>query len=333
VGSVISSVVRRGTDGSIIAGGTSNFGNITASTVTANLTGSATQIGGVPALQATGVNAGATNQDPNTSLDEYIMTNHINTPSGAYHWHIRTQFYGNKLDTSNRAQIAIKYNSGGSNSVYTRSKYGGIWSQWEKSITESEVSINSAYNSVVRRDSSGDINARLFRSDYDTTNPTCNYFMTQVDTVDNNYIRPSTSAQVSAALQITKTNSAQALHATDALRIVGDRVYLYKGNGTYEYIDIPASGIGEGQTIAYYTRSIGTTYTNVTGRTIYIAMTAYGYGEAILYVDGKIVGRAYSVDNNRPVRSVMSYPVPNGKSYYVTVNASTMSIVNWVEMR
>ena len=39
VSAVVSSVVRRGTDGSIIAGGTSNFGNINAGTVTASLTG------------------------------------------------------------------------------------------------------------------------------------------------------------------------------------------------------------------------------------------------------------------------------------------------------
>jgi len=148
VGSVVSSVVRRGTDGSIIAGGTSNFGNITASTVTANLTGSATRLNG--------------------------------------------------LDSSS----------------------------------------SSTGNTVAVRDTGGDIRARLFRSDYDTTNPTCNYFMTQVDTVDNNYIRPSTSAQVTAALQITKTNSAQALHATDALRITGDTIYLYKGNGTSESVTI-----------------------------------------------------------------------------------------------
>jgi hypothetical protein len=42
VGAVVSSVVRRGTDGSIIAGGTSNFGNINAGTVSASLTGTAT---------------------------------------------------------------------------------------------------------------------------------------------------------------------------------------------------------------------------------------------------------------------------------------------------
>lgn len=41
VSSVVSSVVRRGTDGSIIAGGTSNFGNINAGTVTAGLVGNA----------------------------------------------------------------------------------------------------------------------------------------------------------------------------------------------------------------------------------------------------------------------------------------------------
>lgn len=60
----------------------------------------------------------------------------------------------------------------------------------------------SAGSTVAVRDSAGDIHARLFRSEYDSTNASINYFMTQVDTASNNYIRPSTVAQVRNALGI-----------------------------------------------------------------------------------------------------------------------------------
>ena len=58
----------------------------------------------------------------------------------------------------------------------------------------------STPDTVVLRDGLGDINARLFRSEYDTTNATINYIMTQVDTASNNYIRPSTPTQLKTAL-------------------------------------------------------------------------------------------------------------------------------------
>lgn len=58
----------------------------------------------------------------------------------------------------------------------------------------------STINTVVGRDASGDINVRLVRSEYDTTNASIGYIMTQIDTVSNNYIRPSTPAQVMAGL-------------------------------------------------------------------------------------------------------------------------------------
>ena len=63
----------------------------------------------------------------------------------------------------------------------------------------------STASTVVNRDSAGDINARLFRSEYDSTNASCNYFMTQVDTGSNNYLRPSTLAQARAAIYGTNT--------------------------------------------------------------------------------------------------------------------------------
>ena len=58
----------------------------------------------------------------------------------------------------------------------------------------------SAASTVVSRDGAGDINARLFRSEYDSTNGNVWYIMTQVDTASNNYIRPTTKAQFRAAV-------------------------------------------------------------------------------------------------------------------------------------
>ncbi|MGE3593506.1 MAG: pyocin knob domain-containing protein, partial [Arcobacter sp.] len=75
-----------------------------------------------------GLNYGASNVDPNTATMPYILTNHANSPSTPYYWHIRTQFYSSISSTSNRAQIAIQYNGG--NQVYARSCYAGTWTAW-----------------------------------------------------------------------------------------------------------------------------------------------------------------------------------------------------------
>lgn len=55
-------------------------------------------------------------------------------------------------------------------------------------------------NTVALRDGSGDVRARLFRSDYDVTNGTVGFIMTQIDTDSNNYIRPTTPAQFRTAV-------------------------------------------------------------------------------------------------------------------------------------
>jgi len=65
----------------------------------------------------------------------------------------------------------------------------------------------STINTTVERNASGDINVRLVRSEYSTTNSTCTYFMTQINQTDNNYVRPSTVAQVKTALGITTAQS------------------------------------------------------------------------------------------------------------------------------
>jgi hypothetical protein len=62
-------------------------------------------------------------------------------------------------------------------------------------------------NTIAARDASGDIFTRIFRSEYTTTNATVNNIMTQVTpgVGTDNYIRPSTPAQVMAAVGATRT--------------------------------------------------------------------------------------------------------------------------------
>jgi phage-related tail fiber protein len=142
------------------------------------------------------VSSGSTS-DPNTTQESYILTNHSNSPGLGLYWHIQTFFYSSK--TGNRAQIATNYNGSG-DYLFVRHYYRSAWGAWEKVLRESDATDGSTVNTVVKRNGSGDINARLFRSEYDTTNATVNYIMTQIDTATNNYIRPSTPAQVKSAM-------------------------------------------------------------------------------------------------------------------------------------
>jgi hypothetical protein len=62
----------------------------------------------------------------------------------------------------------------------------------------------STASSLAYRDSSGDLTARLFRSEYDTvaTASSIGYINVQYDTASNNYIRPATAASVRTFLDV-----------------------------------------------------------------------------------------------------------------------------------
>ena len=66
----------------------------------------------------------------------------------------------------------------------------------------SNATTASTANTLAYRDSAGDIHARLFRSEYATTNASIGFIMTQINTGSNNYIRPSTPTQVRAGLNV-----------------------------------------------------------------------------------------------------------------------------------
>jgi len=92
--------------------------------------------------------------------------------------------------------------------------------------------------------------------------------------------------------------------------------------------------IGVGQTWQAVTRSLGTTYTNSTGRPIQVmvSMRGQGAGAAIAYVGGLEIARANSPD----CCGVAQYPtvpfsfiVPNNTTYLCTGNG----LSRWVELR
>lgn len=74
--------------------------------------------------------------DPNTTLDELILTD-INGPSNGVFFYIRTMFYNDKTPTSNRAQIAIPYTTLGS--VYHRIYINGQWLAWRRHVYSDEI--------------------------------------------------------------------------------------------------------------------------------------------------------------------------------------------------
>lgn len=79
--------------------------------------------------------------DPNTTLDELILTNK-NSPISGKSVYIRTIFHGGKSDTSDRAQIAIPYDE--KMFVYRRYYKNKSWSQWYSSALDA-YPINSIY--------------------------------------------------------------------------------------------------------------------------------------------------------------------------------------------
>lgn len=67
--------------------------------------------------------------DPDTTLDHTVLTD-LNTPTEAFYY-VCTYFYSDKTDASNKAQMAIPYNTAG-DSIYYRHKYNNKWSTWQK---------------------------------------------------------------------------------------------------------------------------------------------------------------------------------------------------------
>lgn len=129
------------------------------------------------------------------------------------------------------------------------------------------TSTGTTASSVAQRDGSADLHARLFRSTYATTNANIPYIMTQVNQSTDNYIRPSTPAQVRSALNVADgannysfpyTVSAAAGNSTVVQRDANGYILgvFFNGTGTFA-TNGEASGMG---------RFTGTNGTDTYGR-------------------------------------------------------------------
>jgi hypothetical protein len=105
--------------------------------------------------------------------------------------HLETQYDESKVDLD--AHKADKANP----HAVTKAQVG------LGSVTNVASSTTATASQNAQRDTSGDIHARLFRSEYDTTNTTenVNLIMTQIDSATNNFLRPTTRRQLMEALQ------------------------------------------------------------------------------------------------------------------------------------
>ena len=76
--------------------------------------------------------------DPNTTLEELILTSHANGPRGSsWAFYIRTIFDSRKSTTQGRAQIAEPYGAAGG--VYWRVYSSAGWSAWEKLANTADI--------------------------------------------------------------------------------------------------------------------------------------------------------------------------------------------------
>lgn len=94
----------------------------------------------------------------------------------------------------------------------------------------------------------------------------------------------------------------------------------------------PSAGqIGVGQTLQSVmgSRASGVTYTNNTGRTIYVAVTveATASGATLTYTVAGVTSGNHVTNNQR---GAVFFFVPNGSTYAVTAAAA---ITSWLELR
>ena len=89
---------------------------------------------------ASGVATSSDNANPNTTLNEWVLTNHTNGPVSSHLFYIHTVFTSAKSVDASRLQFAQSYGEGG---VYYRAYSDGVWSGWEKLANASDIQIGT----------------------------------------------------------------------------------------------------------------------------------------------------------------------------------------------
>ena len=116
-------------NGNLTVGGTANFKSRMVDAFNTRITN------GFAMYESAGI-------DPNTTLENLILTNHSNRPSSvSAYWYITTMFYSTKSATANRAQVAYPYSTKAS--VYHRLYHDGSWTAWRRLVNEDELTVST----------------------------------------------------------------------------------------------------------------------------------------------------------------------------------------------
>lgn len=114
---------------------------------------------------------------------------------------------------------------------------------------------------------------------------------------------------------------------------IGETVVIQSDGGfAYRLLSRSMNSLGLGQTWSEPTRSFGTTYTNITGRSIMVLATASasstGNNVIAAYINETSIGNsgAYTADCN------ISFIVPPGATYRVSVIRGSMTKALWYEL-
>ena len=117
-------------NGNLTVGGTANFKSRMVDAFNTRITN------GLTMYESAGI-------DPNTTLENLILTNHSNRPSSvSAYWYITTMFYSTKSTTANRAQIAYPYDKKAS--IYHRFYHNGAWGAWRRLVNEDELTVTTS---------------------------------------------------------------------------------------------------------------------------------------------------------------------------------------------
>lgn len=139
---------------------------------------------------------------------------------------------------------------------------------------------------------------------------------------------PNASGQVPTSNLVDASVTAQKIAAGAAASNLGS--YVSSVNGSSGAVTVSASGLGIGQTWQSTGKSNNVTYTNTSGKPIYVSIVCAWpqYNNASAYVDGNLVWW-WGITNNYAVQVTITFIVPNGSSYYT----QNIGVQAWMELR
>jgi len=118
------------------------------------------------------------------------------------------------------------------------------------------------------------------------------------------------------------------------LTSVGTSGNVLSSNGSAWTSAAPAASLGVGQTWQYPSRAANTTYTNTTGRPIFIAISTWGTGvinpRFELAVNGVLLARDASFEASGTLGASVSAIILAGDTYSISNVVGTLT---WAELR